>query len=39
MNMENELPKIDLPEDVLVDVLTDSVILNLYAHFPCRIMS
>lgn len=37
MNMENELPKIDLPEDVLVDVLTDSVILNLYAHFPCRI--
>lgn len=35
--MENELPKIDLPEDVLVDVLTDSVILNLYAHFPCRI--
>jgi len=21
MNMENELPKIDLPEDVLVDVL------------------
>ena len=37
MNMENELPKIDLTEDVLVDVLTDSVILNLYAHFPCRI--
>ena len=37
MNIENELPKIDLPEDVLVDVLTDSVILNLYAHFPCRI--
>ena len=37
MKMENELPKIDLPEDVLVDVLTDSVILNLYAHFPCRI--
>lgn len=37
MNMENELPKIDLPEDVLVDVLTESVILNLYAHFPCRI--
>lgn len=35
--MGNELPKIDLPEDVLVDVLTDSVILNLYAHFPCRI--
>lgn len=31
------MPKIDLPEDVLVDVLTDSVILNLYAHFPCRI--
>lgn len=35
--MENELPKIDLPEDVLTGVLTDSVILNLYAHFPCRI--
>ncbi len=35
--MENELPKIDLPEDILVDVLTDSLILNLYAHFPCRI--
>lgn len=35
--MENELPKIDLPEDVLTGVLTDSVILNLYAHFPCWI--
>lgn len=35
--MENELPKIDLPEDVLTGVLTDSVILNLYVHFPCRI--
>lgn len=35
--MENELPKIDLPEDVLTGVLTDSVILNLYAHSPCRI--
>lgn len=35
--MENELSKIDLPEDVLTGVLTDSVILNLYAHFPCRI--
>lgn len=35
--MENELPKIDLPEDVLTGVLTDSVILNLYAHFPCLI--
>ena len=35
--MENELPNIDLPEDVLTGVLTDSVSLNLYAHFPCRL--
>ena len=35
--MENELPKIDLPEDLITGRLTDTMILNLYAHFPCRI--
>ena len=35
--MENELPKIDLPEDLITGRLTDTTILNLYAHFPCRI--
>ena len=37
MNMENELPKIDLPEDVLSGVLNDSTILDMYMNFPCRI--
>ncbi len=35
--MENELPKIDLPEDILAGVLNDSTILRLYEHYPCRI--
>ncbi len=34
---ENEIPKIDLPEDVIAGVLNDSSILSLYTNFPCRI--
>lgn len=35
--MENEIPKIDLPEDVIAGILNDSTILSLYANFPCRL--
>lgn len=35
--MENELPRFDLPEDFLAGSMTDSLVLSLYMHFPCRI--
>lgn len=35
--MENEIPKIDLPEDVVTGKLLDAEILSLYTNFPCRI--
>lgn len=35
--MENEIPKIDLPEDIITGRLLDTNILKLYTNFPCRI--
>ena len=39
MYTENDIPKIDLPEDWVVGKLTKSDIglLNLYANYPCRL--
>lgn len=35
--MENEIPKLDLPEDVITGRLMDTNILSLYTNFPCRL--
>ena len=35
--MENEIPKIDLPEDIITGKLLNAEILSLYTNFPCRI--
>ncbi len=35
--MDNEIPKIDLPEDIITGKLMNAEILNLYTNFPCRI--
>ena len=37
--MENDIPKIDLPEDWVIGKLTqnDIGILNLYTNYPCRL--
>lgn len=39
MNIEQDIPKIDLPEDWVVGMLTkrDIGLLNLYANYPCRL--
>lgn len=38
-NMENDIPKIDLPEDWVIGHLTqdDLGLLSLYANYPCRL--
>ena len=33
--MENEIPKIDLPEDIITGKLLNAEILSLYTNFPC----
>ena len=37
--MENDIPKIDLPQDWVIGKLTekDLGLLNLYANYPCRL--
>ena len=37
--MENDIPKIDLPQDWVIGKLTagDIGLLNLYANYPCRL--
>ena len=35
--MENEIPKLDLPEDVITGRLMNTNILSLYTNFPCRL--
>ena len=37
--MENDIPKIDLPEDWIIGNLShkDIGLLNLYANYPCRL--
>ena len=39
MYIDNDIPKIDLPEDWIIGKLTKSEIglLNLYANYPCRL--
>ena len=39
MHIDNDIPKIDLPEDWIIGKLTKSEIglLNLYANYPCRL--
>lgn len=37
--MENELPKIDLPEEWIVGTGITEGLLNLYTNFPCRLKS
>lgn len=37
MVTENEIPKIDLPEDIITGKLQNAEILSLYTNFPCRI--
>ena len=35
--MENELPKIDIPQDIIVGEIHGQTILNMYTNFPCRL--
>ena len=37
--MENDIPKIDLPQDWVIGKLSEKDIglLNLYANYPCRL--
>ena len=37
--MENDIPKIDLPQDWVIGKLSieDIGLLNLYANYPCRL--
>ena len=35
--MDNEIPKLDLPEDIITRKQKNAEILNLYTNFPCRI--
>lgn len=35
--MENDLPKIDIPEDWITGAVANNGILNLYMNFPCRL--
>lgn len=35
--MDNELPKIDLPQDIIIDTIRTSSLLQLYTNFPCRL--
>lgn len=35
--MDNELPKIDIPEDIIIDTIHTASILQLYTNFPCRL--
>ena len=36
-DMENELPKIDIPQDFIAGKLTTSEVLKLYTNYPCRL--
>lgn len=35
--MENDLPKIDIPEDWITGIVVNNDILSLYTNFPCRL--
>ena len=35
--MDNELPKIDIPQDFIAGKLNTSEILKLYTNYPCRL--
>lgn len=35
--MDNELPKIDIPKDIIIDTIHTASILHLYTNFPCRL--
>lgn len=35
--MENDLPKIDIPEDFIAGTVVSQSILNLYTNYPCRL--
>lgn len=35
--MENDLPKIDIPEDWITGTVVNNDILSLYTNFPCRL--
>ena len=39
--MENDIPKIDLPDDWIIGNLShkDIGLLSLYANYPCRLVS